>query len=66
MLFGYGTHMCQGKDIAEELMTQMALALFSRQNLRRARGLRGYVSKGPKGVIPEGFYPRSLILTADG
>jgi cytochrome P450 len=66
MLFGHGTHLCQGKDIAEELMTQMALALFSRQNLRRVRGLRGYVSKGPKGVIPEGFYPRSLILTADG
>ncbi len=66
MLFGHDTHLCQGKDIAEELLTQMALALFSRENLRRAPGLRGYIAHGPKGVIPDGSYPRSLILKADG
>lgn len=65
MLFGHGPHLCQGKDIAEELMTQMAMALFSRRNLRRAPGRRGYVCFGPKGVIPDGFYPRSLILEVD-
>ncbi len=66
MLFGHDVHFCQGKDIAEQLMTQMAMALFSRENLRRAPGLRGYICKGPKGVIPDGYYPRSLILKADG
>lgn len=63
MLFGHDVHLCQGKDIAEELMTQMAIALFSRVNLRRAPGLRGYLSHGPKGVIPS--YPQSLILECD-
>lgn len=65
MLFGHDVHLCQGKDIAEELMTQMALALFSRVNLRRASGLQGYIRYGPKGAIPYGPYPRSLILVAD-
>jgi cytochrome P450 len=65
MLFGHDVHLCQGKDIAEELMTQMALALFSQVNLRRASGLQGYIRYGPKGAIPYGPYPRSLILVAD-
>jgi cytochrome P450 len=65
MLFGHDVHLCQGKDIAEELMTQMALALFSRVNLHRAPGLQGYIRYGPKGSIPYGPYPRSLILLAD-
>lgn len=66
MLFGHSTHLCQGKDIAEEVMTEMAIALFSRENLRRARGLRGYICMGPKGVIPDGGYPQNFILKADG
>lgn len=66
MLFGHGPHLCQGKDIAEELMTEMAIALFSRENLRRAPGPRGYIRYGPKKVIPTGPYPQSLILRADG
>ncbi len=66
LLFGHGMHLCGGKDIGEELMTQMAMALFSRRNLRRAAGVRGYLCKGPKGQLPEGYYPQSLIVKADG
>ena len=67
MLFGHETHYCQGADIAEELMTQMAMSLFSRENLRRAPGLRGFIDYGPKGgPLPNGYYPRTFILKADG
>jgi len=66
MLFGHDVHLCMGKDIAEELLTEMAIALFSRTNLRRARGPRGYIRYGPKGAIPDGPYPQSFVLRADG
>ena len=51
--------------IAEELMTQMAIALFSRPNLRRAPDRAGYISKEHGRAIPWSIYPKSLILRAD-
>jgi cytochrome P450 len=67
MLFGHDVHLCMGKDIAEEIMTEMAIALFSRANLRRAPGPRGYIRYLPdKKAIPYGPYPASFVLRADG
>jgi cytochrome P450 len=67
MLFGHDVHLCMGKDIAEVLLTEMAIALFSPANLRRASGPRGYIRYLPdKKAIPYGPYPASLILRADG
>ena len=66
MLFGHDVHSCHGKDIAEVILTEMAMALFSRENLRRAPGRRGYIENGPKGVLPESSYPQHLVLRADG
>jgi cytochrome P450 len=65
MLFGHDFHYCQGKDIAEALLTGMTSALFSRHRLRRAPGRRGFISYGPPGTIPEGSYPAHLMLQAD-
>ena len=62
MLFGHDMHACMGRDIAEAMLTEMALAVFARPEVRRAPGLRGYIQSGPKGVIPEGYYPKSFFL----
>lgn len=67
MLFGHDLHLCMGKDIAEELLTEMAIALFSRVGLRRAPGPRGHI-RYPRDAkaIPYGPYPASFVLRADG
>ncbi len=65
MLFGHETHLCHGKQIAEALLTEMTLAVFSRENLRRAPGLRGYVRVRERGDLLESTYPQHFGLVAD-
>jgi len=66
LLFGHATHLCQGKEIGEALLTEMALALFARPGLRRARGFRGRLDYAPRSGIPDGPYPKHLVLEANG
>ncbi len=58
MLFGYGHHLCLGKDIAEALMTEMAkplLQLDLEQPIAK-------IQMGPKGRVVDGYYPAHLIV----
>jgi cytochrome P450 len=58
MLFGYGRHLCLGKDIAEALMTEMAKPLLLLDLERPLAKLQ----MGPKGRVVEGYYPAHLVV----
>jgi cytochrome P450 len=45
LLFGYGLHQCLAKSICEKLLPIMLMALLKKNNLARARGAEGRLSK---------------------
>lgn len=52
LTFGYGRHLCLGRDLAREQMTAMLISLFRRRNLKWAYGIK-----------LEGPYPHRLEVT---
>jgi cytochrome P450 len=64
LLFGWSRHRCLGEHMAEMVMVEMAKRLFAR-SVRRARGAAGTVTSGPAGMIPDGNYPRRLVVRFD-
>lgn len=66
LIFGTGPHHCMGRAIGETLLTEMALALFAQRRLRRARGNRGHLEYEPRTGVPDGPYPKHLVLEASG
>jgi cytochrome P450 len=62
LLFGSGVHRCLAEHLGHALVREMIRALFRRPGLRRAPGPEGRLSRGPKGVIPDGDFPRRLML----
>jgi len=64
LLFGHGTHHCMGRAIGETILTEMATALFSTPGLRRAPGARGCLEYRPDDGVPDGPYPKHLVLEA--
>lgn len=66
LIFGYGTHHCMGRAIGETILTEMATALFATPGLRRASGARGFLEYWPSDAVPDGPYPKHLVLEANG
>jgi len=61
LLFGWARHRCLGEHVAELLMVEMVKSLFAR-DVERARGAAGQISNGTPGTIPDGDFPRRLIV----
>lgn len=58
LLFGIGPHACIGKHLAMAQITELFIALLSRDNLKPAKGAPGRLARvGP--------FPRHLVMTYD-
>jgi cytochrome P450 len=64
LLFGWAQHKCLGGHMAELLMVEMAKPLFAR-GISRTPGPDGNVKKGDPGKIPDGDFPRKLVVRFD-
>ena len=64
LLFGWAQHRCLGAHMAELIMVEMAKPLFAK-GMSRAPGRDGTLQKGDASLIPDGNFPRRLVVQFD-
>jgi cytochrome P450 len=64
LLFGWGQHQCLGPHLAELTVLEMAKPLFAK-GIARAPEPDGMLTKGERGIIPDGDFDRRLVVRFD-